>query len=212
MKIKDFKRKCPNCNKDIFYSNEYYLKRGINTNGNCTSCASTLSCTNKMRKDSSIRMKETMSGRTVSDEEREKLRKLYKGKKRSRYTIDKMKAKLTGKKRGPHTREHKLKIRLSTIEYIRTLKDSYKSDFHCMVGKNEDELLNQQEKIDNCTIIRQYQIKELGYFVDGYCKETNTVYEVYEPFHDRNVLKDFERECNICNCLGCDFIIIWLKH
>lgn len=77
------------------------------------------------------------------------------------------------------------------------------------IGLNETKLLDEQEKINHCKIIRQYYIKELGTWLDGYCKETNTVYEVYEKIHDKNVQKDLQRENDICNLLGSDFIIIY---
>lgn len=57
----------------------------------------------------------------------------------------------------------------------------------------------------------EFFIKDLGYFVDGYDKEKNTVIEYYERYHDRQVRKDFEREIEICNYLNCDFIILWEK-
>jgi very-short-patch-repair endonuclease len=76
-------------------------------------------------------------------------------------------------------------------------------------GRNEVALLDSQEKIDNVHIIRQYPITKLGYVVDGYCPETNTVYEVYERYHNRQVQKDLGRETEICNMLSCNFHIIW---
>ena len=55
----------------------------------------------------------------------------------------------------------------------------------------------------------EYHIKELGYFVDGYDKEKNVVIEYYEKIHSKQVIEDFNREIEICNHLGCDFIILW---
>lgn len=75
-------------------------------------------------------------------------------------------------------------------------------------GKNETALLDEQERKDGVKILRQWNTK-IGYQVDGYCPETNTVYEVYEKYHDKRVQKDLERETEICNRFGCDFIIIW---
>ena len=80
------------------------------------------------------------------------------------------------------------------------------------IGANEARMLDEQEQIDKCKIQRQYPIKELGYVVDGYCRETNTVYEVYEKYHDKQVQKDLQRETEICNFLSCDFIILWENH
>ena len=76
------------------------------------------------------------------------------------------------------------------------------------IGKNETELLNKQEKIDNCKISRQFNTG-IGYIADGYCSETNTIYEIYEKVHDKKIFKDLEREEEICRHLNCDFIIIY---
>ena len=79
------------------------------------------------------------------------------------------------------------------------------------VGKNETRLLNEQEKIDNCKIDRNFTC--IGYHPDGYCKETNIVYEVYERKHlqPKKVEKDSQRQHNIQNHLHCNFKIIWDK-
>ena len=77
------------------------------------------------------------------------------------------------------------------------------------IGRNETLLLDVQAKLDGVIILRQYVIETLGYIVDGYCLETNTVYEVYEKQHNRQVQKDLKRETEICNQLSCDFHIIW---
>jgi len=51
-------------------------------------------------------------------------------------------------------------------------------------------------------------IPELGYWVDGYDKENNIVYEYYEKEHKRKIKKDLIRQKEIQNFLNCDFIII----
>ena len=75
------------------------------------------------------------------------------------------------------------------------------------IGKNEKELLDQQEQINNCKIERQFNTG-IGYFVDGYDKENNTVYEVYENKHRRQIEKDLQRQYEIQNHLNCNFKII----
>jgi very-short-patch-repair endonuclease len=79
------------------------------------------------------------------------------------------------------------------------------------MGKNETVLLDLQEKKDGTKIKRQYIVNELGYVVDGYCPETNTIYEVYEHKHrhTRDMLKDIQREKEIREFLGCSFVVIW---
>ena len=75
-----------------------------------------------------------------------------------------------------------------------TLKRKKYLGFNPNIGKNEKKLLDMQEKIDNCTIIRDFKYDQ--YYPDGYCKETNTIYEVYEKYHKqpKQQIKDFMRQ------------------
>jgi very-short-patch-repair endonuclease len=79
------------------------------------------------------------------------------------------------------------------------------------VGKNEKQILDTCELDTGYKIQRGYNIKKLGFVVDGYCPETNTVYEIYEPFHNRQVFEDLQREEAICRQLSCDFVILYDK-
>jgi len=54
----------------------------------------------------------------------------------------------------------------------------------------------------------EYYLKELGYWVDGYDKENNTVYEFDEKHHKYQKEKDLVREQEIINLLKCKFIRI----
>jgi hypothetical protein len=103
---------------------------------------------------------------------------------------------------------HRKKLRVSMIQ--RRLKDGWNG--WCSIGKHEKELLNKQEQLDKCKITRQHHIKEIGYITDGYCDKTNTVYEVYETHHEKSIFRDLQRESEIRNHLGCNFIIIWDKE
>lgn len=80
--------------------------------------------------------------------------------------------------------------------------------FHC-IGKREKELLDEQEQLDNCIIDRLFTV--IGYYPDGYCHETNTIYEVYEKHHKREstTVRDLIRQKEIQNHLKCDFKIIY---
>ena len=80
--------------------------------------------------------------------------------------------------------------------------------FHAM-GRHETQLLDEQEKKDNCKIDRNFSV--IGYYPDGYCHETNTIYEVYEHYHTYTAqkLKDRNRQKEIQDHLKCNFKIIW---
>jgi hypothetical protein len=140
-------------------------------------------------------------GRFKSPIHRQRIGKSKIGKPRSAETKRKLRLANLGKHPSAETKK---KLRLSTIAYI----EQHGGVRPCM-GSNEQELLDRQEHIDGVRIIRQYPIKALGYIVDGYCPETNMVYEVYEKYHDSQVQKDLGRETEICNFLSCDFMILW---
>jgi very-short-patch-repair endonuclease len=99
------------------------------------------------------------------------------------------------------------KIRRSVADYVASKLAQEGSFIH--QGKNEKRLLDLQEVKDNCKILRQHHIKEAGYFADGYCPETNTVYEIYESRHLHHVEHDLKRQAEIQNSLNCNFHVIW---
>jgi hypothetical protein len=77
------------------------------------------------------------------------------------------------------------------------------------IGNNEKRLLDQRESIDKCSIARDFKIGM--YNPDGYCKKTNTIYEVYEKYHTytKQKEKDKIRQSYIQEELKCNFVIIW---
>ena len=93
----------------------------------------------------------------------------------------------------------KNKKRIATTKYIKKIGGP-------RLGKHEKRILDKVEKKYNIKIIRQYHIKEIGYFVDGYCKETNTVYEIDEKPKTKE--RDIKREKEIKEELNCKFIRI----
>jgi hypothetical protein len=96
--------------------------------------------------------------------------------------------------------ELKLKRRLIILDRLKKFGD-------IKIGNHEKQILDLQEQKDNCKILRQAPI--IGYVADGYCPETNTVYEVYELRHRRQITKDLIRESDIVKHLDCNFIKIW---
>jgi len=54
----------------------------------------------------------------------------------------------------------------------------------------------------------ELHIKDLGFWVDGYDKKNNVVYEYYEKHHNRQIEKDEKRINQIRDFLGCEIIII----
>ena len=54
----------------------------------------------------------------------------------------------------------------------------------------------------------EVNIKEIGYWVDGYSKEKNIVIEYYEKWHENQIERDERRKQEIIEYLGCEFIEI----
>jgi len=103
------------------------------------------------------------------------------------------------------TQDHINNIRKGFINRIKKRKGK----FLCNIGDNETLLLNKQEKIDHCKIDRKFVV--IGFKPDGYCYETNTVYEVNELAHygsKERIKGDLKRQKLIEKELGCKFIII----
>lgn len=111
-----------------------------------------------------------------------------------------------------HTEESKEKTRKSTIKYIESLPNyngtraRYSHKACEYINKlNEEKHWNLQHAENG----GEYFIA--GYFVDGYDKDLNIVFEYDEPAHyinkEENILKDrdIQRQQNIINKLNCEF-------
>lgn len=109
-----------------------------------------------------------------------------------------------------HTEEHKYKQRLGAIAYLEENKGFHKPRFN----KKSGDYIEQLNKNKNWNL--QYyanggECKIYGYFVDGYDKDLNIVFEYDEARHYKDVYnnvlidKDIERQNNIINNLHCQF-------
>jgi len=140
-------------------------------------------------------------GHICSDETRKKIGKANSialmGRKLTEETKIKIRNAGKGKHTGPFSHEHRMKLRMAKLgKHAPT------------VGSNEKILLDAQEIFDDCKIDRNFSV--IGYKPDGYCHETNTVYEVYEKFHGNQIAKDLQREFEIRSHLNCcNFMIIY---
>ncbi len=108
-----------------------------------------------------------------------------------------------------HSKKTKEKMRLSRVSYIEQCFNNG-SPIYPTIGKNEKQILDNIEKEQGIKIERQHPV--IGYFVDGYCRETNTIYEVDERHHfdtEGNLLEqDIQREENIREHLICSVVRI----
>lgn len=132
---------------------------------------------------SSICQKNAMVGKTYSEET---LRKMSEGHKNPSDDLRKM-------------------MRINRIKYIEKCRNNG-DPISPTLGNNETDILNQIAHEFNCVLERQYRID--GFFVDGYDKTNNVVYEVEEQHHIRQKEKDLRREQYIINKLDCEFVRI----
>ena len=109
-----------------------------------------------------------------------------------------------------HSEETKSKMRESAMEYLKKNKDITcprynQKSINYIQNLNEEKGWNLQHAENG----GEYQV--CGYYVDGYDKERNIVFEYDEPRHykdvDNSILKDkdFERQNVIKNELNCEF-------
>jgi hypothetical protein len=112
-----------------------------------------------------------------------------------------------------HKQSTKLKMRISALEYISSLKGRVVPRYN----KESISIIEKYGKENGYKFIHaenggEYFIKELGYFLDAYDPINNIVLEIDERFHfDNNgnlKQKDIERQENIQNLLNCKFIRI----
>jgi hypothetical protein len=157
---------------------------------------------------------------SCSQETRDKISKSKKGKSMKRESIEKRRNTVIeqykngkihnrkGKKFGPLSQQHRRKIRESAIDYYGRIR--YKNKLlYPNIGKHEKQILDLLETLLETEIERQYQV--CGYFVDGYSKNLNTVFEVDEPFHFHNNKmreEDIERQNEIYDKMHCYFLRI----
>jgi hypothetical protein len=164
---------------------------------------------------------------SVHDSTKQKISKSTKGKTyEERYGKDKSQElkelrslQRKNKKFGSRTQSEKRKIRLGMIKYKNQnllrggqLSPNYNKEGCIFFDKLIKESGNFIQHAEN---IGEFYIKELGYWVDGYDKENNIVYEYDESHHyDINGKlnkKDKLRQTEIENFLQCSFIRIKQK-
>lgn len=157
----------------------------------------------KMKLSSSHKGQRTSLGRRLSYEQKTKISNTLKEK----YKNSEIKVVGSYSKEYINSPEGRLQRRLLRIRQIEKQK-SNGLPIHPTIGRNETTILDKIEEEKNIKIIRQYKI--LGYFLDGYDKENNIVYEVDEEHHfdeEGNLnQRDIRRQYEIVGYLGCQFV------
>ena len=180
-----FKRHCPKCNREIFYSRKDSLKRAETQNRLCSSC--TISGENnpfygKHHTDiSNKKNAEWHKGRKTSDIHKlntsRNHSKYWLGKKRDLQTRQKVSIGLKGK---TPTNETRYKLRLSAIKRIE--KQGIVRAFNPKACIFIDKL-NQEKGWNLQHAENGGEVELYGYFVDGYDRERNIIFEYDESHH-----------------------------
>ncbi len=200
----EWSKLCPSCGKTVYFKTKYCLQNSLERNAVCHSC-----------------IDHGNTGRIQSDEEKERRAKELRGQVRSIQSRKKYSVSKRGElnpKFGDHTPksiEHRRKIRLGCIKTIKEKLKlggvSMRPGFNPKACSAIDEYgIKNGYSFQHALNGGEHYIKELGYWVDGYDKHRNSVVEYYERTHERTKrkVKDEQRQREILDFLGCEFIII----
>jgi len=137
-------------------------------------------------------------GKTFSEEHRKKISESLKGENHPNF----------GK---THSKETKRKLRISAIKNVENRCGQCSPAYNPEACKIIDEYGKENDyNFQHAENGGEYNIEELGYWVDGYDKEKNVVIEIDEKHHfdiDGNLSeKDTQRQKEIEDFLKCEFI------
>jgi hypothetical protein len=227
--IKKWERKCPNCNINLLYPNYETYKWDCKTHHLCVDCYNkdTLNIQNKLsvfcktcgifRYNTNTKKKKEYNSINTQCKRCAQRGKISNRKGENMPISSKiiLSEKLSGINHPqygkPLSEEHKMKIRLKRLKQLESLNGKLLPNYN----KNACKYFNELNESSNYTIQHaenggEYYIRELGYWLDGYDKKRNMVYEWYEKHHF-NILgklneKDIQRKNNIKKYLHCRFI------
>lgn len=203
-KLGTFIRKCPSCGVDMIYNTTYELNRHNKKQTRCKSCAAK---NKKFSEEHRKNLSKANTGKTHSDEAKRKMSMSRLGRKLS----DETKKKIADGNRGKKYSSDNIKnMRLAALNRIHNNVGQMFPSYNptaCRIieeyGKRNGYNFQHAENGG------EFYIKELGYWVDGYDKEKNTVIEYYEMYHHKDKeQKDLQRQQQIVEHLNCKFIIL----
>jgi hypothetical protein len=198
-------RNCKKCGKEVIHKDEKNYNRALKENKICVSCSSKIKSSGENN---------AMFGKTHSNETKQKIKEKRKLQTFSVEDIEKMS--IAGKKRCEEYnhwlgRKHKSE----TIDKLRVIhsKKIINNKWHPSFNIEACKVIENYGKKYGYNFLHamnggEYFISELGYWVDGYDVEKNTVIEYYEKGHKYYIEKDAIRIQNIKNHLKCDIIIL----
>ena len=204
---KVWKRNCPKCDEEIFYSSRDAFVNGIKRNSICRSCSHTKHFGPFIKKCPKCKIEmvydryksylysvendgwchKCAGSKTIKT--RIKRKNLYGRRNQSKSSRQKMSFYHRGKNNPfygqKHTNETRRKLRLNTIKYIEKIKGG---KMFPLYNKKSCEYFQKMEKNKGwngfyATKNGEYFIKDLGYWVDYYEPNENIVIEWDEPSH-----------------------------
>jgi len=183
---------CPECGKELAFTNQGNLRRAQRLHSTCKSCSAKKNITKRGVPENFIGSKRNL-GKHHSEDARRKISDAN-----------------TGQSPSDESRTH---MRLARIAYLKKLYGKVQPNHNPLACRAIDEYAKQHNL--NCQHAEnggEFYVSGLGYWVDGYDKEKNVVIEVYENWHNREIvsLRDQRRKQEIIAYLGCDFVEIKL--
>lgn len=184
-KTQCFERICVKCNKITIYKTRKSFNQAERQNRLCSNCTPRQVCKEETKLKIGLKNRgknNGMYGKTHSDQYKLWLKNNFNKNKMipTKDGIEKMRKSLTGRKTSEKT---KLKQRLSHINRllinggICPMHNKNACDFMDNYGRTNG--YNFQHALNG----GEFYIKELGYFVDGYDKEKNVIFEFDEKHH-----------------------------
>jgi len=201
----ELKRNCPKCNKEVIYSRSDIRLRAERENRRCFDCTMkseenskkvSNGVKNAIKRDPTIiqRMKEKLKGRKIPVEI---IKKRVETRKKNGYitsieTKRKQRESNTGKKRSE---EAKQKMSKSAIKRIQKYQIYNKPNFNPRACEFIN-ILNKSLNINLQHALNGGEKWIKGFYLDGYDKEKNIIFEYDEKYHTSSKLKkkDLERQ------------------
>jgi hypothetical protein len=216
-KQKRWMRNCPICNKEIFHTERWVRNKFQKINKKCKSCGAynkgkSLSLLTKQKlrisqtgKIASIETRQKMSVSQSKRKHPESVKLKMRGSGNGMYGVHRYDTKnpFYGKR---HSEISRLKMRLASIQ--RLARQGVTRSYNPKACQKINEYGNQfGYKFQHA--MNGGEVELYGYFVDGYDKENNIVFEYDEPRHyvyGKLKIRDFVRMTEIKTHVGCRFL------
>jgi len=191
----EYKRNCPKCNKEIYYTLKGNYIRAMSNNKICKSCAS---IGKSKSKEHILKCSFALKGRKITEECKKKMSDAHKGKSPCRWAIEKA-IECNKKRIGPlnqrfgkyHTEETKEKQRIAAYKRVELLggHPSYN-----LTSCEYIDRLNKEKGWNLQHALNGGEISIACYSLDGYDKDRNIIFEYDENSSNHNSEKGKKKD------------------